>query len=767
MATPQEYVLSFDFTSFTTQFSSLNKSFTDFGDTIQKFSSQVSANLKGVQDQADQLYQTLSKLGVVSEGGFKTFERHIVDTSKYLDDYQKKSTEIAQRLKDISNTDLSKVSEALTGGAKDTPHERVEDVMPGGVEGLSGKDDKEDAEKKKTEVEGLLSKLETLDKKFEDVDKKLEEFYKKVYSVVEKEAKQAKDKAGGILSQLTGGLFAGGLVGIIFGSILLGYQEKNRKQAELGEMLNVFEAGTSDFFSKTTTKAADWFADFAEKAQFYYGIGREETQKTVKAMMDAGYTSEQTMEKFDKKLGEVGSNVGTLTLGIDKHLNMASGTAMQNVNTLVSEYGDTLNDAADKYTKLAFAAQRSGMGVSKFVDSVMSGSQALAQYGIDLNDVAHVMETLKKHYQDMGLDKQYAGGQAAEALSGISQGIAGMGIGMQVVLSKRLFPKAASALEARQKFMEGWQRVAEGSDQGFLIQAVQEAVGYAREQTGGNREEMSYFLQSQGFGFQAATAAVDIAEKLDKGANIQELDEKETKALREAFLTEGKAVSEMLKNQRHLIDGMSELGQGLLKILSGLLGTLITGFKWLVSLPSRLKMKPKEHEEKGKIIDAAFEAQFASIGSGLDMVATGFEKTMKGTGNIFKDLFGSTKVALDADFEGANALKESMRNLRKEMHVQMSKVSVGYLVMKADIDVMKATISKFFGSEGSVKEAAERRERIRANAPAYAKSLEESIRWGRVMLSKKGKPDSVKSTSKISAKLIAGANTAVENKEVN
>ncbi|MFA5163906.1 MAG: hypothetical protein WC441_05325 [Patescibacteria group bacterium] len=722
MPTPQEYLLTFDFTSFTSQFTNLNKSFTDFGETIHKIAGQVSGDMKGLQDQANTLFTTLSNMGMLSDTGFKSFEKHMKETSGYLEEYQKKSSEISQKLKDISNTDISKLAQAAGGGGDPgSVHERTEDVMPGGVKG-SDPEGGEEAEKQKSKLDELMSKMDEVDKKFAGLDKKLEEMYTHIWDKVKKEMSQAKSKATSIFSQLTGGLLSGGgILTMALGFMMLGYKEKDRKASEAGEMLNVFEASTSDFFAKSTKHAANWFSSFQEKAQWYYGIGRQEVQSTIKTMIDAGYTTDQIMNRFDKKLGEVGRNVVTLTLGLDKHFNLATGTSAQNVNNLVSNYGDTLEDAADKYVKLSFAAQRSGMGVSKFVDAVMSGSQALTQYGIDLNDVAQVMGTLKKHYQEMGLDKQYAGSQAAGALGGITQGIAGFGIGMQVIVAQRMFPKAANALESRQKFLEGWQRVAKGEDKGFLIDAVQTAVRYAKEQTGGSREESIYFLEQQGLTSQAATAAVDVAEKLEKGAEIQDLGNKETKALREAFLTEGKAVSEMQKNQRDLIDGLAQVGKGLLKIMSGILGTLVLGFKWLTTLPARLMMKPGDEADKlDAQINAAFDLQFASMGKGLDEVTEGAGKVGGAMKGIFEDAFGSLSAALNTKFgdDKRGFVDAALDGLARGLAQVNKRVDLLWDIAKDPLNA-SATIDEF-----------QRKQDIRNNDPAIRASVTGNVNVG-------------------------------------
>jgi hypothetical protein len=644
MATPQDYILSFDLQSFTSQFSILQRSYTDFGETLHKMSSQVSADLKGIQEQAGALFQTLSSLGMVSETGFSSFERHLKQTSTYLDDYQKKSSEISQRLKDISSTDISKISGAV--GAMAAPEDKLADIGDKGtaVGETDVKKESEDVNKKLEEFEKKIGALE------ENIKKKMEEFFKNIWGVIEKEGKQAKAKAGSIFSELTGGMLAGGgMVGMALGFMLLGKKEEYRKSAEAGEMLNVFEAGTAGTQEKAQKEAVKWASGFQEKAAKLYGIGREETQAVVKSMIDAGYEVTSKLGQFDNKLGEVGTNVMTTTLGLDKLYNMATGTSATNVNKLVADYGDKLSDATKKYVELSFAAQRSGMGVEKFVNSVMAGSQALSQYGIEMTDIKDVMQQLHKYYKDMGLSDQAAGAQAARSLQGVTAGV-GSG-GALAMLAKEMHPDLG-AIEAMQKVEQGAQRIAAGEDIGYFKDLMKAKVKIASNMSRGDKVLGIEFLKGAGYfpDTQSASAAWDLvmSGKIDSREGVDQAEVgKQMHALKDAFITEGQQLSLLQKQQYNLMQGLATVGQGLIKILSGILGALVTGFYWLYSLPSRLSMEPAEREKADEAFKAAWEAQKESFSSGLGDVWEGGGKAKDALGSIFGDMFKSMVPAVD------------------------------------------------------------------------------------------------------------------------
>jgi hypothetical protein len=670
MPTPQEYLLSFDFTSFTSQFSILNKSFTDFGETIHKLASQVSNDLKGIQDQASELFQTFTNLGMVSESGFQSFERHLQSTSGYLEDYQKKSAEISQKLKDISNTDMSKLAGAL-GAGPESAADKTADINPAG----SGTDKAtEDMNKK---IDEATEKTTKLAKTIEGLKKDFEEAMAGMWKLVEKEAKQAKAKAGGIFSSLTGGLLSGGgIIAMGLGFILLGKQEEYRKGAEAGEMLNVFEAGTAGVHGKGQEKAIEWMSKFQEKAQKLYGIGRQETQAVTKQMIDAGYKVTTNLGQFKNSLDEVGTNVMTTTLGIDKMYNMATGTSATNVNKLVSDYGESLENASQKYMDLAFAAQRSGMGVEKFIGSVMAGSQALSQYGVEMEDIKDVMLQLKGYYKEMGLTDQAAGQKAASSLQGMT-GISSSGGGL-MRLAAEMFPDM-DRMKAMQKIEMGAERMAKGEDLGFFKDVTKAKIKLASEATRGNKTMGIEYLKAAGYyaDTQSASAAWDIvvSGKIDsKEAADEATVVGQMKALKDSFMTESQQLTLLQKEQYNLMQGLGTIGNGLMKILSAIAGTLITGFYWLTSLPSRMLMSSEERQSASKKFDDAFWAQALSLESGAKDLVTGGQQAGTALSAIFGDMAKSLGPVVDLVKSGMGkdleVLTQDVKDLMNDQKTQ-------------------------------------------------------------------------------------------------
>lgn len=657
MPTPQDYILTFDFQSFTSQFSILQRSFTDFGEMIHRMADLVSEDLKGIQQQANEVFQTLSNEGLASDAGFSSFERHLKQTSAYLEDYQKKSSEISQKLKDISNTDLSKITTAVN--APQTLENKLSDIGDRG-NAVGEQDAKSGSAEIKKQIAEVEKRTDDLRKNLEETNTKVSGFFDDLWKITEKEARNVKEKSKGLFSELTQGMFSGGgLIGMSLGFILMGYRDRQRKQAEKGEMLNVFEAGTAGVHGVAQKEAVTHFAKFQEKASHLYGIGKDEIQGLTKQFVDAGYIMTSKLGNFKNNLGEVGENAVQLTLGIDKLYNMATGTSATNVNRLVSDFGESLSDASQKYMELSFAAQRSGMGVEKFINSVMSGSQALSQYGVEMTDIKDIMQQLQRYYRDMGLDKQAAGGFAAEALKGAVGGTGGTGF--QLLLAQRLFP-GLSPLEAKMKMEAGQERLAKGEDVDFFKIYMKEKVNLLSEYAHGDKALAAQFAKEQGLftdtnSFLAMwnlvkSGKIDSKEEADK----REVD-KQMKALKDSYITEGKALSDLQKSQYNLLQGLSNIGQGIMKILSGLLATLITGFHWLVTLPDRLSMSDKDREAADEKIDAAFKSAWGAIKGG------------------WGDIFGKDKDEWGGVGQVAGALGQMFEPMKKGLDPALALVS--------------------------------------------------------------------------------------------
>lgn len=642
----QDYLLRFDLTEVNRQLSSVQQSYTEFGAAIRQVSAGVIEDMRGMKEELTALSLTLTQASMSFETTYQTMFQNADNIVKLLEGMSDESKKIADNFKELHKVDLPLAAGApgMLPPGKDTAQERIEDIAPGGVEGLVGDQETEEVgalqeivQQAVEDAHTALEEAEKAKKEAEESKSALDKAIKGVKDTINREVKGTEKALGGIASQAPGiGGFATGFLGGLIGMMVLGASEKQRVQKEYGEMLNVFEVTGENFFEGASKKAMGWFARFAEHAQFKFGISRQESQAVVRAFVDAGMMSTDVIDDVKKKITDVTANVATLTLGVDKHLNLASGTSAQNVVQMVATYGDGLEEAGQKFTKFAFAAQRSGIGVNKFIDSVNSGSQAIAQYGIDLEDVAGTLSKIQKHYEEMGLEKQFAGTQATGALAGITQGISGMSDAMQVIIAQRMFP-GMGGMEARQQLMEGWQRVASGEDTDFFRQMMQHLSGFALQQTGGNRVESIEFLRKQGLPHQAATTLIDmkLSGKLEEANKLSELNKKELRNLKNAFKTEGDRLSQMEKNTRDLINSVADIGQGLIKTVAGLVGAIVVGFK---SIPAAIKAFASFDMQALTELSDMNQRQLDNIGEGLSQVWGGMKGLGKAGINIADDV---------------------------------------------------------------------------------------------------------------------------------
>jgi len=351
-------------------------------------------------------------------------------------------------------------------------------------------------------------------------------------------------------------------------------------------------------------------------------------------------------ESFSEDLGEVGRNIGTVTLGLDKMLNLATGASLKGAFAIAESEGVSLKKATQSFLELAKAAQTSGVGIDKFINAVMGGYQALRQYGVEVKDVEQTMTRLVKHYREMGLGDKAAGEYAARGVGVLAQGISGMGDTQAAILGMRMYP-GLNAHEAKQKVREGWMEMTdkgEGADVNMANKLVMAARSEIDEKmAGASRAEKIYGLQ-QFFGSnEAATHAFELTEAIKEGTATEEDSLNFMERLHDSFKTEAEAYSDLMKVQRDLINAMRKIGEGVLMMLSGLLGTIVVGFKSIPALIDALLSKGEERERKLNEIQTMVNTQTSNLGDGVLRGLDG----MKEMGGVL----GNTALKMSKDLE--------------------------------------------------------------------------------------------------------------------
>lgn len=647
----ESIILKFDLLEFDRQISGVQRTFTNFGKALQDVISETSGNIKELIEDVDVLSSAMSSIAAQSDYIQTVLSHNLDSTGKSIEDLVKKSAEFAKNLKEASGIDISDV---VAAKSQDSITSRTKDVvttdqdMAMGAAAMNIADQVEESKEAATEA---LTDVSELVKKAVDEALKAKEESEAAKSVADKaieaaqrqarQAQQSLSSAGSKIFGNMGGAMGKGLFGGMIALMITGYMERDRIDRERAELRNMFVTTTDAIMREGMGRAVSQLSAFMEKAQHHYGIGRQEVQNVVQILSEGGHGWREFSKAFDTSLGEVGSRIDITTIAMDRMFKQGTGTAAKGINDLVKNYGDSIGEASKKYLDLSFAARRSGMGVSSFTDAVLSSGSALKQYGIDIKDVAATMETIKGHYEEMGLSRQMAGRMAAQATQGLAEGIAGMDIGMTAMVGERLGIKGANPLEVAMKFKEGW-RIAQESGNAMQMSTMSKAVSDVfKDLVGGDRSSLVHFATTKGFDFQSAVALADLPEKLAKLGDLQEAGTDELKEFKNTFKRESNTISDIMKNQRDILDGLSKIGEGLLKAVSGLIGVVSTGIKGLTTAISAFAGGELDKlPDIMKVVGDVMDSQIGNITGGMKQAGDGLMQTGKAMGHALGDVFG-------------------------------------------------------------------------------------------------------------------------------
>ncbi len=672
MADVEQYMLTFDLSEITRNIAELQAAYDSMSASINKSSEEADKHLDNIQRKAASITTSLNasfqSLDAFSSGIISKLEK----ITSGFSELGKHSKAITKTIKKLENLDLTK---AVSSSKGSTAADRIAAVAPGvdttqlGAGGTAAGMAKA---AKKSADDALKVAKEAVDEA-EKTEKKITTISDRMKNMLARESKGAKRAMLGIagkagLGGAMGMLKGGGLIGSLMGLMIMGVEQKQRLGAEAGEMKNAAEAA-GGLFEEGTKKGIKWMADFGEEAQKKFAIPRKEIQAIVSQVANVGIKIDDTLTGNSKNYEKVTNNAITSTLALDKYLNLASGSTMQNSIKLVENYGYSLNEAADQVLQVGFSAQQSGMNMQKFIGTVHSGAAALVQYQIDAEDVSEVLQGIQKQYKDMGIDPTKAGTMAADVTSGVADKIMNLPLWAEIKLGERLFKKeGAMGIEARNKLKD---IVIEGSPD-KRANLMMEAMSFMRESVSGiqGENEQRLGLEKQfGLDPNQSKMVMSFMPKLAGMRAKGKIDPREVKEFMNAFKTEGQQLTELQKAQYDLVMGLSKIGEGLLEIVAGILGTLIVGFK---SLPALFKalMTPDlaERDALYSAVSDAMEVQFKVVGSGVNRIKEGLSQMKEGTLAGIQAMADNILLAVNSDpggaFEGMiDKIKENTANI--------------------------------------------------------------------------------------------------------
>jgi hypothetical protein len=472
-----------------------------------------------------------------------------------------------------------------------------------------------------------------------------------------------KGQAEGVVSGVSGLLkglpfLSGGLFGLLLGGIM----NTDKIRGETAELVNIARVTSRDIGDEAT-KA---LGAFQQKATHLLGISKGEFQGVYKTFTEAGISFSQVTNTFRKDLGEVGTDLAHLSFGMDKMLKLASGSSAKTMVSLTVDYGLTGKAVGEEYMKLAFAGQKSGIGTQNFINYVMQGAGALRQYGVSVSSVASVLQTIQEKYEQLGMPKQLAGSMAGESLQGIASGLGGMSAGMQSYFGEKM--GLGSGLEGRQKFREGMERLGKPGGEEFFENLLKKEYELAMRVSHGNRAQAIEFLDtSQHMGYKGAKALMSIGEDLLKGKHLSQGTPEQIEALKKTFENAEEEQGKLAKDMYNITQGLAGLGQGILGVLTNLLGLGIVGLRWVWATATG-----KDTTETVKLMGTYMSSMKESLGG----IVAGAKQFGGGIGDVMNTVL---KPAIDAATVNLDDVKPEKEVDIKGTHAQMQKNRAQYI----------------------------------------------------------------------------------------
>jgi hypothetical protein len=470
--------------------------------------------------------------------------------------------------------------------------------------------------------------------------------------------KKARAKIKEVLSNIPGQVSTG-FFGALLGSMVLGYTEKNRRQKEMGEMANMFEGGVNTLFSKGARKTVKAFADWGENAQWQWGVGRKELQGGIKLMVDNGLTMAEMSKKFGRGLGDVGENVVTLALGLGKHYNFSTSDAMEDVVSLVRDYGMGLSNAADLMVKMAAAGQRSSIGVKNFSRIVLAASDPLSRMGINAEDVGVFVDRLLKGYKSVGLDARYAGRQVEGVAVDVMTAFSSMDTAMKLAIARDMYKDPeGDAMGLLIRFEDGITRLARKESSDFLDKLITSFFHVVVDRSTNERSPaIQVIMSALNVDNTTASRMFDFRAILEKGGELSGMDKKSKGEFRKAFVYEAEQVSDLFKTKREMILGVGKMGEGILALLVDMVAMAMIGMQGMAANASA----PKGQEAAVAMLIYFKQLEiYRNMGRDLELIKAGAGLAVGALPKEFADTFAPVVEAFKSDvFEGSGLYNQA------------------------------------------------------------------------------------------------------------
>lgn len=494
------------------------------------------------------------------------------------------------------------------------------------------------------------------DKKNSDKRKQLK-VPKKEKRKPNKEVESVKFKLKGFLNSLklpVLGAVGAGLIGLI----AYGVAERQRLQAEAGEVSDILVMASDGHLKKLQGKAQRTVAAVQESLQKFYGISRQEYQAALSEMVKGGIATAEWSQSADRDLGLVGKNFHTLSLGVDKLLNIAGGSTARDMVDNQHRFGMSLKESTDYLNRSLVLGTTTGLGYSKFYESVKDASVETEKLGFNVQTTAEFMANMQEHFDSLYIPKFIGAALINKGIKGISSGIQGMSEGWKTEIAESL--GMGTGLEALINFQETWSRLSENKGdpealQKFVTGVVKKFVEYFKDEY-----TTKHKLQQSDIGMSAegATLAWEVYQNslIEKDpTKSSEAKEKAAEASKEAFKnlrnsykTEAQKRTQWERDMNKWMKHISHIGMGLMGLVANALSKMILFWRYVPEMFGTFF--EKGGSARRDAIIRSIEKTVGNTKSSTDLIERGFKGLVDAGISLMGDAFGQSIKNLKSAF---------------------------------------------------------------------------------------------------------------------
>lgn len=473
----------------------------------------------------------------------------------------------------------------------------------------------------------------------------------KIGRYASKEIQGVNQKFNSLLSTMKipklGGI-AAGLIGIM----AYGVMDKQRVTAEFGQVADIMVNAVDRSVQGVMAKATQWASNFQEKLQKSFGIAKEETQGVIKAFTEGGIAASDWQRGQDARLGLVGSNIASWSLGMDKLLNLGGGASAQRMADYAAKYNMTLDQSKRLMTDMAIIGEQDQVGRIQFMKNMEAGGEALSNMGFSLEGLVQVAEVLQKRLGGADLSKQFVGKYVGQGLKEAATSLASMDDKWYLFFAEKM--GYGKGIDALVKFKDSYARMSTGKGSADEFQKLMTQMGAIALDVFENDEATArQFLETgPNQTTRSAKLILDLA-KLDiKGEAELTLAERNKKNeiarnlqkdMKDSFTTEKERRTKWEIGMNKWMKGLAKLGQGLLGQASL---ALIKMVAYTISAPSLLMnlFRGDKGAAQNEILLAQLRSFEFSSKENSDKMIQGLRELKSSASELFKSIGGDQMI---------------------------------------------------------------------------------------------------------------------------